>query len=170
MHKYLAVDIDKCVGCRICEVWCSFTKLGECGPAYSRITLYPIESEGVSVPIVCNHCEEAPCMAVCPVRALNRDSETGAVLLDDTLCIGCRACIVACPFGAIFLTPDGKLIKCDLCDGEPVCVARCPVNAITYVRPELVSISKQKSYSYKVAEPLLTQRGAAVTEKDSSLG
>jgi Fe-S-cluster-containing dehydrogenase component len=113
--------------------------------------------EGLSVPIVCNHCNEAYCIAVCDPRALKRDPKTGAVLLDYDLCTGCRVCIKACPFGAISLDPDNKVIKCDLCIGEaePVCVARCPTEAIIYERPELISITKHKSYAHGLTKSLL---------------
>lgn len=154
MHKYLSIDVKKCTNCRICAMWCSFTKTGAVGPAYARIRPYCIDSEGITVPNVCNHCEEAFCMDICPTRALRRNSETGAVLIDYDLCIGCRSCIAACPFGAVFMDPEGKIIKCDLCDGlpEPQCQAHCPKGAITWKKPELVAVEKRKAYTHKMAK------------------
>ena len=157
MQKYLFVNIDKCTGCRICENWCSFSKTGECGPGYSRVRVYPMESEGINVPIICNHCKEAYCMAVCPSGALTRHNETGAVIFDENICIGCRACIVACPFGAIFLDINGKILKCDLCNGEPTCATHCPVDAIVFERSELLTVPKQKLNSQKMAKSLISE-------------
>ena len=157
MNQVLSINVGLCTNCHICENWCSFTHTREISPAHSRIRVYSMEKEGLSVPVVCNHCSKAYCIGVCPPRALKRDPKTGAVVLDHNICIGCKACIVACPFGAISLDPEGKVIKCDLCTGEagPVCVARCPQNAITYERPELISITKRKSYSHGLAKSLL---------------
>jgi len=154
MEKYLSVEISKCTNCGRCALWCSFTKVGECGPAYARIKLYTIVKEGITIPIFCNHCDTPYCMVVCPAKALHRDPETGAVLHNDERCIGCRTCILACPFGAISLQPDGKVIKCDLCKGlpEPACVAHCPQNALIWEKPELLSRSKQRAYSQKLIE------------------
>ncbi|MGA2106196.1 MAG: 4Fe-4S dicluster domain-containing protein [Syntrophorhabdales bacterium] len=153
MRKYLSIDVKKCSNCRVCQVWCSFTKIGAVGPAYARIRPYSLDSEGITVPNVCNHCEEAFCMAICPTKALYRRDESGAVIINYDACIGCRSCIVACPFGAVFLDPDGKVIKCDLCNGlpEPVCQARCPRGAITWTKPELVAAEKRKNHTLKLA-------------------
>ncbi len=89
------------------------------------------------VPLVCNHCEEAPCMEVCPSGAIQRKGPEEPVLLDGELCIGCRACIMACPFGMIRLGPDERsALKCDLCVERaekgllPACVAACPSGAL----------------------------------------
>ena len=155
MHKYLAIDVKKCTGCRLCEMWCSFKNSGFPGPAYSRVRVYAMDEKGVSVPLMCNHCEEAFCMKVCPTKSLKRDEATGAVTKDYNLCIGCRACILACPFGAVFLDPDGKVIKCDLCNGKaggPTCAARCPRGAITYQKPELLALAKQKEHFHKLVD------------------
>jgi len=63
------------------------------------------------------------------------DELTGAVVIDEQKCIGCKACVTACPFGAILLTPEGTLIKCDLCKGDPKCVKYCYFGAIKFVEP-----------------------------------
>ena len=159
MHKYLSIDIRKCTNCRTCEIWCAFNKTGEANPAYSRIQIWDRLKEGVAVPIVCNHCDEAFCQAVCPTKAIKRDTVTGAVILDMNLCIGCRACVLACPFGAMLIDPDGKVMKCDLCQGlpEPVCYSRCPKGAIIWEQPERLTRSKQKKHTAKLIESLSSQ-------------
>jgi carbon-monoxide dehydrogenase iron sulfur subunit len=157
MSQILSINIELCTNCHLCESWCSFTHTGKISPAYSRIRLHSMEKEGLSVPVVCNHCSKAYCMSVCAPRALKRDSQTGGVLLDQDLCIGCKACIMACPFGAISLDPESKVLKCDLCVGAsgPVCVARCPKKAIAFERPELISIAKQKAYSHGLVKSMM---------------
>ena len=144
MHTHLSIDVKKCTNCKICQVWCSFTKVGAVGPAYARIRPYSLESEGITVPHVCHHCDKALCMDACPSKALHRSRETGAVLIDDDVCTGCRSCIAACPFGAVFLDPDGKVIKCDLCKGlpAPVCQARCPKGVISWTKSAFTEVKK----------------------------
>ncbi len=75
---------------------------------------------------ICRHCPEPKCAEVCPVPgALKEDESTGAYRLDRELCIACKLCVEACPYGAILTGPDGELLKCDLCGGPPACVEAC---------------------------------------------
>jgi Fe-S-cluster-containing dehydrogenase component len=84
----------------------------------------------------CNHCEDAPCVAVCPTGASYIDEETGTVQVDANKCTGCKACITACPYDARFVHPDGYVSKCTFCDhrlakGETsACASTCPTSAI----------------------------------------
>jgi Fe-S-cluster-containing dehydrogenase component len=82
----------------------------------------------------------------CPVEAFHRDEKTGAVLIDDDVCIGCRLCIDECPFGGISIDPDKeRVIKCDLCGGDPQCVKYCPTSALQYVRADrMIALKKRK--------------------------
>ena len=75
MAKVLMIDYEKCTGCRICEQVCSVKHEGVSNPARSRIKIVKWESEGRYVPVGCQQCESAPCMAICPVQALFRDEE-----------------------------------------------------------------------------------------------
>lgn len=147
-HKkgMIVVDPTRCLGCRSCELACAVAHsasktlvgaLSESAPPESRVALECIED--LVVPLQCRHCEEAPCVAVCPTKALTKSEAEGPVLLNDELCIGCKACIVVCPFGVICLSRHGKLaIKCDLCverlkaGQEPACVASCPTGALRF--------------------------------------
>ncbi len=138
---------EKCVGCRSCELACSFEHYKENNPA--RALIYVVkEEEGIDYPVICQHCDDAPCIEVCPKDAIIRDPDTNAVKILRDECIGCRACINVCPFGAIFVDPKtGDVFKCDLCDGNPKCAEICPVDAIIFdsrkdVGPRLLSRSK----------------------------
>ncbi|MEE9224050.1 MAG: 4Fe-4S dicluster domain-containing protein, partial [Thermoplasmata archaeon] len=112
----LVFDAGLCTGCRACELACSFKKEEVFSPIKSRVRVVKIDEEGVDVPVGCEHCDDAPCIAVCPVDALYEDSETGAVLINHDTCIGCRLCIPACPFAAISHDPVAKRVyKCDMC-------------------------------------------------------
>ncbi len=93
------------------------------------------ESQTFYVPKLCNHCENAPCVNVCPVYA-RFHTKDGVVLVDKDTCIGCKYCIVACPYGATFLHPEEKVTdKCTFCYHrikrglQPACVLACPTGA-----------------------------------------
>lgn len=129
--KILHVTADLCVNCHICEIVCSLSKEGVVSPALSRVRVQHVSDENVVaptfVPLVCRHCQKPVCKSVCPVPdAMIMDSKTGAVIINESECIGCLACVDACPFGAIFVSQDGRVIKCDLCGGDPVCARYCP--------------------------------------------
>lgn len=123
--------LKTCVGCRTCELACSYYHEKKFNPSKSRIRITH-EEAAVSRPIVCAQCTEAPCVRACPEEAIRRD-EMGVVLVDEEKCTGCGECVKACPFGAIWLHPDtGKAIKCDLCHGTPQCVEYCPQGVLYY--------------------------------------
>jgi Fe-S-cluster-containing hydrogenase component 2 len=137
MTKMLVVDPDRCIGCGLCEMACSFKHTNEFSQTRSRIKAFRWEKTCDAVPLVCSQCQDAPCISVCGVSgAITRNPETGAVVFNHDLCIGCRLCMFNCPYGAIdFDAAIGQLIKCDLCDGDPMCVKYCSVKAITYAQP-----------------------------------
>jgi len=150
MAKVLMIDYEKCTGCRLCELVCSVKHEGVSNPTRSRIKIVKWEMEGRYVPMSCQQCESAPCMAVCPVKAISRDGGMGRVEIDYDVCIGCRMCVAICPFGAMaFDTLAKKVIKCDFCDGDPLCVKFCEAEAIQYVDASMVSAVKQVTAAEK---------------------
>jgi len=150
-QQVLLVDPAKCSGCNSCMLICSFIHEGRFSMTKSRIRIWKDVDEGINVPIVCHHCNPAPCMAACPTGALFRD-ENGYVQWDEDKCIRCGQCVAACPFGAIGLEENGDLLKCDLCQGRdmPLCAKYCTAGALQWIEPEKVIELKLHEIGTKV--------------------
>jgi len=134
MQKSLHIDPGKCTGCLQCEMACSYEHTGTFNPSRSFIKVFTFHHEGRFAPYTCTQCDEAWCMRACPVAAISIDASTGAKVVSDDKCVGCKVCTIACPFGTInYAQSTGKVVKCDLCGGDPQCAAACPTAAITYV-------------------------------------
>ena len=141
-HKFVTVDPDKCVGCRICEYICSLEKNKTINPTRSRIRtirIYP----ATNASLTCRLCEDAPCVVACPRKALTQSEETGIIIVNDDLCNGCGWCFEVCDFGAICLDPDKKVVRiCDLCTTRkngPACVEWCPEEALELTSKDVLS-------------------------------
>jgi carbon-monoxide dehydrogenase iron sulfur subunit len=146
--KRILVRQEVCSGCRACEVACVAYHEGGFGTATARIRVTKIEPLGIDHPHVCRLCRRAPCVAACPNDALYRDEGTGAVLLRAEECIGCSACVDACPFGMAALHPrTGLALICDLCGGDPACVKRCATGAIVYADTSAGARAKRERLS-----------------------
>jgi len=153
MEKILVVDHEKCTGCRLCEMVCSVKHTGVSNPARSRIHVIKWPLQGFELPMLCQQCEEAPCVAVCPKGALSRDAALGRVALDYDLCIGCKMCVIACPFGGMGIDVAARqVIKCDLCDGDPTCVRFCDPGALQFVPASSVNLRKKRDAGQKLSE------------------
>lgn len=152
MAKVLYVDHQKCTGCQLCELVCAVSHDGISNPARSRIRVVKWEAEGLYIPMACQQCQDAPCLNVCPVKAISRNEELARVAVDYDVCIGCRSCVSACPFGAMIFNPtDRQVFKCDLCDGDPQCVRFCDVKAVDLIEENDVSILKTRSAAEKIS-------------------
>lgn len=146
----LVFDYTKCTGCRSCEIACSFAKYSECNPSKARIHIVRMERYGINVPVVCQQCEKPPCKEACPTEAIYRDEKINAWRVSESKCIGCRRCVMACPFGAISVyAEEGYASKCDLCDGEPRCVRACEEEALLYVTREALQNRRKRVESIK---------------------
>ncbi|MEI6308911.1 MAG: 4Fe-4S dicluster domain-containing protein [bacterium] len=130
-RKALQFTEGLCSGCRTCELACSLFHEGECNPTLARRRV--VDRDVVIHRMVgCQQCVDPLCIEVCPVNANQRDPHTDAVITVDSLCSGCQACAQACPHGAIWFSPTGKLLRCDLCSGDPQCVHFCATGALSY--------------------------------------
>lgn len=129
---YIAVDLTRCSGCRCCELVCSLFHYGECNLELVGINIIKDTFSGDYLVNTCRQCEEPRCQLVCPVEAIYVDEKTGAKIIDDKKCIGCRACEEECQFQMVkFLLDKNVCFKCDMCGGEPQCVRYCPFAALT---------------------------------------
>jgi len=144
MQKMLIIDHEKCTGCRLCELVCSVYHDGVSNRTRSRIHIIKFHNQGIFFPMVCQQCQDAACMAICPKDAIYRDEELGRVMINYDLCIGCKMCVAACPFGGMGINKDGTVIKCDLCDGDPQCVRFCDMKAVDYVEASTVNLRKKR--------------------------
>jgi anaerobic dimethyl sulfoxide reductase subunit B (iron-sulfur subunit) len=130
-----------CIGCRACEIACKDKNGLAPGPRFRRVSYI----EGGSFPdvyayktnISCNHCAEPACLPTCPTGAIWKRADNGIVDIDSTLCIGCRRCEAACPYGAPQFDPSDNLVKkCNLCIDEikagrkPYCVMACMMRVL----------------------------------------
>jgi Fe-S-cluster-containing dehydrogenase component len=138
------VDLDRCIGCKACEVGCKNENGIALGEYWSRVLLYGPYGEYPDLsqyflPVMCQQCKEAPCVGVCPTGASYRDPDTNTVLVDKEKCIGCKYCIMACPYGVRNWNRKEEVVeKCTLCShltsaGEvPFCVYTCCGDARFY--------------------------------------
>jgi Fe-S-cluster-containing hydrogenase component 2 len=132
-------DPTRCVGCGVCGMMCSLYHEGEVGPALSRSG---VERDPFNYEFsfnVCKHCPDPRCYSACPLPGIARliDATSGNVYVNETACVGCGACVAACPFDPprTRLHPEsGVAINCDLCrdrDEGPICVAYCNMSALS---------------------------------------
>ncbi len=141
MNRFILADAAKCIGCRTCEVACVMAHQDAQSSTVSARTFTPririIKGSYVSTAVACRHCEDAPCVGVCPSGALVIEND--AVQIREANCIGCKSCMMACPFGAIDIVTAHSdiapvnVVKCDLCQHRsagPACVAACPTGAL----------------------------------------
>jgi Fe-S-cluster-containing dehydrogenase component len=141
MRKGFIFNHNKCVNCNACSASCILENGWKVHPR----SIYSYNSEAeylipvINLSLACNHCEKATCMNGCPASAYSRDSETGAIILDDRKCIGCKYCQWNCPYDAPKYDNEKRIIaKCNLCytglyDGrQPACSSACPTGALRF--------------------------------------
>ena len=128
-QKYRFAERQNCTGCRSCEFACSLFHTGTIRPALSRIYITKYK-DIVDVPVMCWHCDDAPCIKACPTtpNSLTKDPKTNGIVLNTKTCLGakCMKCAEACPPKYIRGNADtGQPLICDLCNGDPQCVKAC---------------------------------------------
>jgi len=148
MQRSLYIEPEKCTGCLQCELACSFENEGMFNPAKSRIKVFTFHDEGRFVPYTCTQCAEAWCLKACPVEAIVVNKSTGAKEVLAQVCVGCKVCTIACPFGTInYSQTTGKVVKCDLCGGDPQCAAACPTDAIRYLDADSTGLDRMRDWA-----------------------
>ena len=156
MNRFIIADATKCIGCRTCEVACavSHQENQDCAALspdefISRIRV--IKDHSWTTAVACHQCEDAPCANVCPVDAISR--EHGHIFVEQSRCIGCKSCMLACPFGAMEVVSSRKkarAFKCDLCwhrETGPACVEACPTKALQCMDVEKVQRHRLRQQS-----------------------
>ena len=140
MRYGFVIDQDRCIGCHACTVACKDEHQVAVGAfrtwvKYIEKGSFPNVSRHFGV-MRCNHCEQAPCIEICPTGALFK-RDNGIVDFDNSRCIGCKSCMQACPYDALYIDPDANTAaKCNFCahrveaNLEPACVVVCPTQAI----------------------------------------
>ncbi len=131
VSQFVRCDAERCVGCDICELACSWEKEKVFNPNKSRIRAMRLEQVR-NMAMTCRTCLDAACVTACTRKALRQSSETGVVTLDEEKCDGCGWCVEACKYGAVTLHPTTrKALICDACQGKPECVQVCPEGALS---------------------------------------
>lgn len=153
------VKPDRCMGCKSCEIGCAvqhsegktlFSALLEIPAPMKR--LFVETAEGVKMPILCRHCDDAPCLNACISGCLYKD-ENGFIRRKKERCVGCWTCLMVCPFGVVTRDVNKHLaVKCDRCHklDVPACVTACPTKAL--VVKDLDQIPKEKRQNVILAE------------------
>jgi Fe-S-cluster-containing hydrogenase component 2 len=134
---------------------CSYENYGVFNPSKSRIKVFDFHQTGTKVPYTCTQCDEAWCLHACPVDAIQVDLASGAKIVKQDVCVGCKVCTIACPFGTInYMQVSGKVQKCDLCFDNvagPACASSCPTGAITYVDADWTGLDRMRAWAGKLA-------------------
>lgn len=175
MAKVIEANLERCLACKACVTACAMAHADSPGLAEALASATPlqprifVEPAGrLSAPMQCRHCQDAPCIPVCPKSAIARVGDDGPVLIDPDKCIGCTFCTFACPYGQIEMSRVGKLaIKCDLCAerakaGEgPACVAACPTSALAHCQADEAPAGRRADVQRRVMDPLRAASGAS---------
>ena len=171
-RRTLLFDEDECIGCFACEVACKQEHHIPTGEHWIRILKVGPTRIGARlsmrfVAVHCRHCGKPPCMSACPVNAVSRRSD-GVVLFNEEVCIGCQACVEACPFGVPQVRVEKNTVgACNLCFErtdrglKPSCVHHCPTRALTFGDPNDLA-------SRRVEEGL-EQKGESLTHERRGL-
>ena len=138
--KQIFIDhnLPGCSGCRICEKLCALQHEKKYNEAYSRIQVYQFYPGPIDVPIVCQYCDDRPCVSACPTGALTYDGDAFQMTVDEALCTSCHLCNQACidagRGGCITFHPRTGIAQiCDLCGGDPQCAKYCPSNTLHFL-------------------------------------
>lgn len=163
MNRFVIAEPSKCIGCRTCEVACVIAHQSgkeEMTPQNFQPRLTVVRSGKITTPVLCRQCDDAPCAKACPVNAIIFSHDS--VQIQQDLCLGCKTCVVACPYGAMSVVKvqaepmpghftthrmRAEAHKCDLCINRaagPACVSVCPTHALVLMDKEKMAASTRK--------------------------
>ena len=160
-------DLERCSGCMACVVACmDENDIAPDGLSYRQLIKlekgqFP-SARIAFVSLACFHCSDAPCAKVCPKEAIFRDETSGVVGVDASLCIGCHACAMVCPFGAPRFTTAEPMRKCNLCadrlaqNMEPACVQICTTQALRFGPLDALAKKNAEKASVMILKGLLS--------------
>ncbi len=148
-ERQFYIDPSRCIGCNACVAACA-----ECDThaGISMIHLETVEREDTvqTTPVICMHCDEPACAAVCPADAIKRTADGVVQSSLKPRCIGCSNCVFACPFGVPkYVAQIDQMMKCDMCydrtsvGKKPMCATVCPSQALFFGTPE--ELAEQRS-------------------------
>jgi carbon-monoxide dehydrogenase iron sulfur subunit len=138
----IKVNPHLCSGCLSCMTTCSMVNESYASLSAARVQVSLRPFDGPHEITLCRQCARPRCQEACPEGAIVRDADTlhpsdDCLVVDYDRCTNCRACIEACPFGAMFWNPiSARVIKCELCNGDPQCVQACPTGALAIQKGE----------------------------------
>lgn len=172
-HYCMVIRVDRCIGCRRCVEGCV---AANAVPSYGWRTLV-LEKEAPQaigqkrefIPVLCNQCNNPPCVRACPVTATYKDPQNGIVMMDSRKCIGCKICMAACPYDARYYNEErGAVDKCDFCfesrlsrgEKNTACQAACPADVRVFG-----DLSDPRSRVYRLVHQL--QKPVWVLKKDT---
>lgn len=168
MDKAIIINVERCLGCKSCEIACALAHseskvleeaVAELPRPQKRVTVEAVGDFGI--PIQCRHCEAPPCVEICPTGAIRRYDEQGPIVVEQELCVGCKLCMLVCPFGVLQIGLEGRaVIKCDMClerveEGrEPACVESCPTKALKLISLKEATKLKRKEASKELVKEI----------------
>lgn len=168
--KEIFVRLDRCLGCRSCEIACA-VEHSATKNLLSAIVEKPVPRKrtqveyvlGQNIPLLCRHCEDAPCVRVCRTAALSQDPITRIVTHNPDSCIGCWMCSMVCLYGMIGRELERRVaIKCDCCPDRdvPACVEACPTKALVYMEEAEFADLKRREAATAVAKGYIAAKVA----------
>ena len=160
---FMFQDTKNCIGCRSCQVACKSSKSLPVGPKPNLIV--PIEPKmvdgvprGAFIFMTCFHCEKPWCVGACPTGAMQKRTEDGIVFVNPVLCVGCKSCMSACPWGAPQWDAETKkVVKCDYCKDrlgqglKQACVNICTSQSLKFDEANQVPDNRRERYAIAIA-------------------
>ena len=179
MNRFIITEPSSCIGCRTCEVACTLAHQDPSELVVKEESFMPrlnvVMNKTTTTTVQCRHCEDAPCVNVCPTNALIYKNNSVQLVAEN--CIGCKTCVIACPYGAMSMVvkPVKKELvnglsvngfqatahKCDLCisrEAGPACIEACPTHAIHLVTEESLAEMNREKQQRAAVEPAAPAR------------